>query len=143
MFFKITQRLSAYLPTAVADFIPCSFVQLRRSITKLPGQGDDLRNDKLSNTTRVAEGRIENCNAMFGGVLRVDLICAYAEASNDNQVLGLSKDSGCKLGLGAYANDVNISTMISSRPPHAKGFMRYPTVFSPATHLQATRTSDG
>ena len=36
---------------------------------------------------------------MFGGKLSVDLICAYAEASNDYKVLGFSKDSGCKLGF--------------------------------------------
>lgn len=36
---------------------------------------------------------------MLGGILGVDLVCPYAEASNDDQILGLSKNSGCKLGL--------------------------------------------
>ena len=140
---NITQRLSAYLPTAVADLIPSSFVQLIRSITKLPGQGDNLRNNKLSNTTRIAEGRVEYCNAVFGGILRVDLICAYAEAPNRDQILGLSKDPGCKLGLRAYANDVNISATISLELARPKRLMRYPTVYSLSAHPRATRTSDG
>lgn len=80
---------------------------------------------------------------MFGGILRIDLICAYAEASNDDQILGLSKDSSCESSLRAYANDMNISTSISLRTCELKRLMRYPTVFSPSTHPQARLTSDG
>ena len=107
-----TQGLSAYFPAAVADLIPSSFVKFNRAITKLASQGNDLRNDKLSNTTGITEGGIEDGDAMFGGILRVHLVCAYAEASNDDQVFGFAKDSGCKLGLGAYTNDLKVSVTI-------------------------------
>ena len=36
---------------------------------------------------------------MFGGKLSVDLIRAYAEASDDDKILGFSEKSGCKLGF--------------------------------------------
>ena len=36
---------------------------------------------------------------MFGGKLSIDLICAYAEASNNDKVLGFAKNSGRKLGF--------------------------------------------
>ena len=80
---------------------------------------------------------------MFGGILRVDLICAYAEASYDDQVLGLSKDSCCQLGLRAYTNGMNISATISPEIAQPKILMRYPTVFFLLTHLRAMRTLGG
>lgn len=80
---------------------------------------------------------------MVGGVLRVDLICANAEASDHYQILGLPKDSGCKLGLRAYANDVDISAKISLRVAQPKRLVRHPTVSFLPAHLRARRSSGG
>ena len=65
----------------------------------MSSQRDNFGNDQLSNTPGVAERGVEYCDAMLGSVLRVDLICAYAETANDYQVLRFPKDSTCELGL--------------------------------------------
>ena len=95
----VTERLSTYFPATIANLVPCTPVHLVRAIPKLSGQRDDFGDDQLSNTPGVAEWGIKYCDAMLGCVLRVDLVCAYAETANDYQVLRFPKDPTCELGL--------------------------------------------
>ena len=95
----ITERLSTYLPATIANLVPGAPVHLVRAIPKLSSQRDDFGNDQLSNTAGVAEWGIKYCDAMLGCVLRVDLVCAYAETANDYQVLRFPKDSTCEFGF--------------------------------------------
>ena len=85
-----TQSLASYLPAALADFVPSSSVQFVRSITKLTSQCDDFADDQLRDTTRITKRGIKDSDAVLCGILRVNLICANAEAANDNQVLRFS-----------------------------------------------------
>lgn len=78
---------------------------------------------------------------MFGCILCVDLVCSYAEASHNNQILSLPQDSSGELSLGPYAYNVNVPDTISYVIVEGKNLMRYPTVFSLSTHLLAERTS--
>lgn len=52
------------------------------AITKLTGEGNDLGNDEFCDAARVAEGRVEDADAMLGGVLEVHLVRADTEASD-------------------------------------------------------------
>ena len=95
----VTKRLPTYFPATIANLIPCPLVHLVRAIPELSCQRDDFGNDELSNTPGVAERGVKYCDAMFGCVLRVDLVCPYAETANDYQVLRFPKDTTCELGL--------------------------------------------
>lgn len=136
-----TKRFPADFPAAVADLVPSPPMHLVRAVPQLPSKRDDLANDELSNTTRVAEWRVEYCNAMFSGMLRVDLVGSYAEAPNNDQILSLSQDPSSQLGLGPYAYDVNIPVTISCVVVNWKDPMRYPTVFSLSTRPPAGKPS--
>ena len=46
---------------------------------------------------------------MVGGILEVDLVSTDAEASDNDQVLGLLQNPLGKLGLGANTDDVNVT----------------------------------
>lgn len=83
-------------------------MHLVRTVTKLSSKGNDLSNDKLGNTARVAEWRIEDSNSMLRCILRVNLICANAKATDYYQVLGLPEHPSCKLRLRPYADNVDI-----------------------------------
>lgn len=54
-----------------------------RAVAKLAGQSNNFRNDELSHTARVGEGRVEHGDTMGSGVLEVDLVGADAEAADD------------------------------------------------------------
>jgi hypothetical protein len=50
---------------------------------------------------------------MLGSVIEVNLVCADTKASNDNEMLGLSKDLLSELRLRSNPNDVDITTDIT------------------------------
>lgn len=95
----ITERLSTYFPATIANLVPGAPVHLVRAIPKLSSERDDFGNNQLSNTAGVAEWGIEYCDAMLCCVLRVDLVCAYAETTDDYQVLRFPKHSTREFGL--------------------------------------------
>lgn len=86
-------------------------MQLIRSISQLPCQGDDLANDKFRHAAGVAEGGVEDGDAVLGRILEVDLVRADAEAADDDDVLGFAQDSGCEFSFGPDADYVDVSGM--------------------------------
>lgn len=87
-----TQSLASNLPALGADLVPGASVHLVGSIAKLTGKNDDLGDDQLSDTARVGEGGVEDGDTILGGELEVDLVGADTEATDDEEVLGLSED---------------------------------------------------
>lgn len=104
-----TQSLATNLPALGANLVPGATVHLVGSVAELTGEGDDLGNDELGYTAGVGEGGVEDGDTMAGSEVEVDLVGTNAEATNDKEVLGLTKDTLGQLGLGADADDVDIA----------------------------------
>ena len=79
----LTQGLASYLPTATTDFFPGSCVQFARTVTKLTSESDNFSNDQLRNASRIAERGVEDSDTMLRSKLSINLIGAYAKASNN------------------------------------------------------------
>ena len=71
-------------------------------------QVDDVRNDQLSDRSRVGERRVEDRNCETLGRLQIDLIRANAEAASDEQVFRAREHVGRQLRHAANANDVHV-----------------------------------
>jgi hypothetical protein len=84
-------------------------VHLVGSVAELTGEGDDLSNDKLSDTARVGEGGVEDSDTILGSKLEVDLVGTDTEAADDKEVCGLTEDLFGELCLGANTDDLNVA----------------------------------
>ena len=89
---KLTECLSTDLPAFVADLVPCSIVHLVGTIADLTRETYNLSNHHLSYTSGVCEWRVENSNAVLGGIFEVDLVRSDTETSNNNEILGFLQD---------------------------------------------------
>lgn len=104
----LTESLSSDFPALLANLVPGPTVHLHRTVTKLTGEDDNLRNDKLGNASRVRKGRVEHSDALLRSKLKIHLVRTNAEAPNDQQVLRFPKDLLSELCLGADTNNVYI-----------------------------------
>lgn len=104
-----SQGLASNLPALGADLVPCTTVHLVGSVAELTGEGDDLSNDKLSDTARVGEGGVEDGDTVFGSKLEVDLVGTDTEAADDEEVCGLTEDLFGELCFGANTDDLNVT----------------------------------
>jgi hypothetical protein len=84
-------------------------VHLVGSVAELTGKGDNLGNDKLSDTARVGEGGVEDGDTILGGKLEVDLVGTDTEAADDEEVCSLTEDLLSELCLGTDTNDLNVA----------------------------------
>lgn len=104
-----SQSLASNLPALGADLVPGTTVHLVGSVAELTGKGDDLGNDKLSDTARVGEGGVEDGDTILGGKLEVDLVGTNTEAADDEEVCGLTEDLLGELCLGSDTNDLDVA----------------------------------
>jgi hypothetical protein len=74
-------------------------MHLERAVAQLAGKGDNLGNHQLGHAARIGKRRVEDGNAMLGGILQVYLVGADAETADDEQVLGLLQNLGCEFCL--------------------------------------------
>ena len=84
-------------------------MHLQRAITELSRQADDLANDEFSDTSRVAERRVEDSDAMLACIIQVDLIRPNAKTPDHDQISSFRQDSGSKFRLGSDANDMDVT----------------------------------
>lgn len=65
---------------------------------------------------------------MTGSKVEINLICANAETSNDQQVLCFAKDTLIQFGLGTNADDVHVPVkypgQIDEEPPNQGGTLK-------------------
>lgn len=80
------------------------------TIPKLTGKRDDFRNHQLGNAPRVAERGIKHSNAMFGSILKIDLVSANAEATDDYEVSCFLQHSSRKFRLRTNTNDMYVTS---------------------------------
>ena len=107
-----TQSLASNLPALGADLVPGTAVHLVGSVAELTGKGDDLGNDKFSDTARVGEGGVEDGDTILGSKLEVDLVGTDTEATDDEEVCGLTENLLGELCLGANTDDLNVTIKI-------------------------------
>jgi hypothetical protein len=65
---------------------------LGAAVQELTGEGDDFANDELGDRAGVGEGGVEDRDTVLGGVDKVDLVGADAEAADGAE---LRVSSGC------------------------------------------------
>lgn len=104
-----TQSLASNLPALGADLVPCTTVHLVGSVAELTGEGDDLRDDQLSDTARVGERGVEDGDTILGSKLEVDLVGTDTEAADDEEVCSLTEDLFGELCLGADTDNLNVT----------------------------------
>lgn len=104
-----TQCLATNFPALAADLVPGSIVHLVRTITQLSCKHDDLADHQFSNAARVAEWRVKDGDTLVSSILQVNLIGPNTETANDNKILCFLQNPLGKLGLGADADDMDVS----------------------------------
>lgn len=77
-------------------------------ISKLPGQTDDLRNDKFGDRAAITEGRVEHSYTLFSCTFEIDLVRTDAEAANNKEIGCRFQDTFCKLSFGADTKDMDV-----------------------------------
>lgn len=78
------------------------------AVCELAGEGDYFCDYEFGDGAGVGKGRVEDADSARGGVGKVDLVGADAEAADDEELFCGSEDAGGELGFGADADDVDI-----------------------------------
>lgn len=84
-------------------------MHLTGAVAKLASQRNDLCNDQLGHTARIAEWRIEDSNTMIGSILKVNLICSDTETANGYKIPSLFQHTSGQLRLRADSDDMDVS----------------------------------
>ena len=85
-----SECLATNFPAACRDLVPDSSTHFVRTFKELTGKRDDFGNDEFGYGSRVGEGGVKDGNASSGCGLEIDLICADAEAADDQKLRDVS-----------------------------------------------------
>ena len=101
------KSFATYFPTSFRLLIPKAMVHLIRTLEELSGECNDFGDNELGDRSRIGEGGVEYWDAGFRSRVQIDLICAYAEASDNQQLsrmesVEVNSEYVCGKYLGCY-----------------------------------------
>src|SRR6185295_2904121 len=100
------QGLAPDLVAAAGDLAPHPGVDLAGAVAELAGQGDHLGDDQLGDAPRVAEGGVEDGDAVEVARGELDLVDPDAEAADRDEARRRGEDALRDPGLAADAEDL-------------------------------------